>query len=52
MEEGKSKKRLKKFFSFITLILWCVVVLILLFNSPSLSKLVTKKGGIQLPDDY
>lgn len=52
MKEGNSKKNLKKVYSFGILILWCVVALVLVFNSPSLTKLVSVKGGIQLPNDY
>ena len=52
MKEGNSKRSLNNVFSFAILILWGVIALVLVFNSPSLTKLVTAKGGIQLPNDY
>ena len=49
MEKGLKKK---KYLSLLIIVFWVVLVGVLLFNSPSLSKLVAKKGGIQLPNDY
>ncbi|MGG5460733.1 MMPL family transporter [Clostridium sp. B9] len=53
MKENILKKfKFNKKFSFLILIIWCMVVGFLLITAPSLSKLVSEKGGIQLPNDY
>ena len=53
MKDNILKKiKLNKPLSFFILILWCAVVAFLFLTAPSLSKLVSEKGGIQLPDDY
>ena len=53
MKDNILKKiKLNKPLSFFILIIWCAVVAFLFFTAPSLSKLVSEKGGIQLPDDY
>ncbi|MDU7965053.1 MAG: MMPL family transporter, partial [Clostridium perfringens] len=53
MKDNILKKiKLNKPLSFFILIIWCAVVAFLFLTAPSLSKLVSEKGGIQLPDDY
>ncbi|EGT3616860.1 MMPL family transporter [Clostridium perfringens] len=53
MKENLLKNfKLNKQLSFFILILWCAIVAFLFSTAPSLSKLVSEKGGIQLPNDY
>ncbi len=48
MEHNGKKKILKC----IPLFIWIVAIIFLTLTSPSLTKLVSEKGGIQLPNDY
>lgn len=53
MKENLLKNfKLNKPLSFFILVLWCALVAFLFLTAPSLSKLVSEKGGIQLPNDY
>lgn len=42
----------KKILKCIPVFIWIVAIIFLTLNSPSLTKLVSEKGGIQLPNDY
>ena len=44
--------KINKPIGFLILIIWCILIAFLLLTAPSLSKLVSEKGGIQLPNDY
>lgn len=53
MKENLLKNfKLNKPISFFILVLWCAIVAFLFLTAPSLSKLVSEKGEIQLPNDY
>lgn len=47
--KGKNKKLL---FSFTAIGIWVVMLIVLLISSPSLTNLVSTKGGIKLPNGY
>lgn len=52
MEQKGEHNGKKKILKCIPLIIWIVAIIFLTLTSPSLTKLVSEKGGVQLPNGY